>query len=161
MKKNEFLGLMDKIKEVHGDKFSTSKNRMDIFFDLLKDCEFEMLKEAVNNYLANNEYPPLPANLRKEYMEIYDRERDHRQLIESIYERAYGTWPLRENEDTAPAKREFMALVFSQPKAKQKEFADHLLNRIRQYVEKAEDEKNDNIVTFYQYLADTRKGHGK
>ena len=166
MTREEFTEIMIMVKDVFEDKFSMKEERMETFYNLLNDLDYEMLKESTENMLKDITYPPVVADFRKAYQEVYERERDHRLLIESIYERAYGTWPLRANEDTAPAKKEWMVLIFSQPKEKQKACADYLLDEIRDYVRKAEREKNNDIETFAQHIKDfaeavTRKRNGK
>ena len=161
MKKDEFVGLMEKVRKVYGEKFPMSQERMDIFYDLLNDLDYEMLKEATENMLKESNYPPVPADFRNAYKVIYDRERDRKDFLNNIFQRMKHIWAFREGEGHLRGSECFVKYILSFPKEQQEQEGQKCLDIVTAYMKKVQDEKNDDMLRFDDFIEKMVRDAGK
>lgn len=66
MKLEEFATLVKAMKAVYSDpKFIADKEAIMVWYEFFKDDDYMMVQTAIQKYMANNEFPPTIAGIRK------------------------------------------------------------------------------------------------
>jgi len=75
MTKTEFSLLVKGMKAVYGDpKFIPDSDAIKVWYEFFKDDDYMVVQAAIQKYMANNEFPPTVAGIRKNMVEITDVE---------------------------------------------------------------------------------------
>lgn len=69
MLKSELLKIMTALSEVYS-KFEINEMKTAIFYDLLKDLDYQVVQAAVRKHMLISEFPPTIADLRRLSTEI-------------------------------------------------------------------------------------------
>lgn len=71
MELNQFATLVKAMKAVYSDpKFIADKDAIMVWYEFFKDDDYMVVQTAIQKYMANNEYPPTIAGIRKHMNEI-------------------------------------------------------------------------------------------
>lgn len=65
MSKEDFLKVITRLGMAYNKNFDNST--MALWYDYLKDCDYEILKATVKRVILNNKYMPSIAELKEEY----------------------------------------------------------------------------------------------
>ena len=75
MSKDEFIEIMKTLMELFPDKFTSLGNRaMKMWYECLKDLDFNRTKDAVMNYAKANKYPPAISDIREQHQLLLKEE---------------------------------------------------------------------------------------
>ncbi|MCD8206800.1 MAG: hypothetical protein LUD72_02575 [Bacteroidales bacterium] len=67
MGKSEFAILAKGITAIYGNKVIADQDAFEVWYELLKDLDYKTASAALQRYMMTNEYPPKPADIRREY----------------------------------------------------------------------------------------------
>lgn len=81
--------------------------------ELLEDMPYEMAKQAMSEYIRENNYPPTVADIYRPYKEYKGQTKADKRESINIYYRAISNYPCY--EDTADTKREYMRILGDNP----------------------------------------------
>ena len=71
MERSEFGVLVKGMKAVYSDpKFLADADAFNVWYEFFKDDDYMMVQAAVQKYMANNEFPPTIAGIRKHMAQI-------------------------------------------------------------------------------------------
>ena len=71
MTKAEFSNLVKAMKAVYSDpKFIADTDAIMVWYEFFKEDDYMVVQTAIKKYMANNEYPPTIAGIRKNINEI-------------------------------------------------------------------------------------------
>lgn len=69
MNKTEFGTLISAIRAAYVNKWITAEDEvLNTWYEMLKDLDYSVLAEAVNDYIRSQDFPPSIAQLRKAYL---------------------------------------------------------------------------------------------
>lgn len=75
MKMEQFATLVKGMKAVYSDpKFIADKDAIMVWYEFFKDDDYMVVQAAIQKYMANNEFPPTIAGIRKIMNEIINPE---------------------------------------------------------------------------------------
>lgn len=75
MKMEQFATLVKGMKAVYSDpKFIADKDAIMVWYEFFKDDDYMVVQAAIQKYMANNEFPPTIAGIRKIMNEIVNPE---------------------------------------------------------------------------------------
>lgn len=75
MTKVEFSNLVKAMKAVYSDpKFIADTDAIMVWYEFFKDDDYMVVQVAIQKYMANNEFPPTIAGIRKHMVEITNPE---------------------------------------------------------------------------------------
>jgi hypothetical protein len=105
--------------------------------ELLEDMPYEMAKQAMSEYIRENNYPPTVADIYRPYKEYKDQlKADKREAI-NIYYRAIANYPCY--EDTPEIQSEYMRIIGKTPDPdKARRFETRLIAFVRKHEESKE-----------------------
>lgn len=70
MTQGEFQKLLTTMKSLYSQPtFIPDENAMELWFDLLKDLDYEQANKALMNHMATSKFPPMPADIREKAAE--------------------------------------------------------------------------------------------
>lgn len=73
MTKDEFKPIVQRLRKVYPqDGFLADKEAFDIWFELLEDLETPAVKQVVDDYIKEHQYPPTIADIRQGYKILWD-----------------------------------------------------------------------------------------
>ena len=71
MTKSEFSNLVKAMKAVYSDpKFIADADAIMVWYEFFKEDDYMVVQTAIKKYMANNEFPPTIAGIRKNINEI-------------------------------------------------------------------------------------------
>lgn len=71
MEKEEFSTLVKGMKAVYSDpKFIPDKVAFKMWYELLKDLDYEMASISIQKYMMTNKFPPSISDIRDQYFNI-------------------------------------------------------------------------------------------
>lgn len=75
MKMEQFATLVKGMKAVYSDpKFIADKDAIMVWYEFFKDDDYMVVQASIQKYMANNEFPPTIAGIRKIMNEIINPE---------------------------------------------------------------------------------------
>lgn len=77
MTREEFSILVKAMKAVYADpKFIADKDAFDVWYTFFQDDEYMVVQAAIQKYMANNDFPPTVAGIRKNMVSITEVHND-------------------------------------------------------------------------------------
>lgn len=71
MKKEEFSILVKGMKAVYSDpKFIPDKDAFEVWYELLKDLDYDITSLSIRKYMMTNRFPPSISDIRDQYFSI-------------------------------------------------------------------------------------------
>ena len=77
MTKKEFANLVKGMKAIYADpKFIEGDYALEVWYNFFKDDDYMVVQAAIQKYMANSEFPPTVAGIRKYLVDITDASND-------------------------------------------------------------------------------------
>lgn len=139
MTKNEFVELMNCIKDAYPGRFDISKSNgtKQIWYECLEDLKPAIAKKALIAYVQSNTYPPTVADLREKYREIEEQNRRDMARVEEMFGDLADLYPLGYDDELAHG---VFLRILGKPQADgRKKTKDQVLNEAERIVTLASD----------------------
>lgn len=132
--------------------FLNSQESFDLWYELLADLRFDVMKCAADVYMQKEKYPPTVADIRREYDTLWDEHLAIVRHIKESYESAAGIYPGIDSQQKMAGKEIFTEIVNRYPKEEKERIAGCAAERICQYVREWEAGTEKTILPLDEYM---------
>lgn len=94
MDKKDFLGIMQELNVVYGDrKFPLTEQTLNVWNKYLGKCEKEVFEKAVEKLVRTSAFPPTIADIFQEISKISEDKMERRREFDAVYLRILNAYP--------------------------------------------------------------------
>lgn len=94
MDKKDFLGIMQELNVVYGDrKFPLTEQTLNVWNKYLGKCEKEVFEKAVEKFVRTSAFPPTIADIFQEISKISEDKMERRREFDAVYLRILNAYP--------------------------------------------------------------------
>lgn len=94
MDKKDFLGIMQELNVVYGDrKFPLTEQTLNVWNKYLGKCEKEVFEKAVEKFVRTSAFPPTIADIFQEISKISEDKIERRREFDAVYLRILNAYP--------------------------------------------------------------------
>lgn len=157
MTRPEFKEIAIILATVYMDRKSYFNNPdvLGIWYDMLSDIDYKIVKEATKRYIKTHKSPPTIAEVREECQKVTDRIGEVRRELLNIYDRTRGIYPGSTDDDET--KRIWWNMVtVGVPLEERIAKAEALETEVNAYVRNVERGSLESIPSISEFLRGKR-----
>ena len=147
----EFGILADEIKTFFPkDNILPTKEAMKLWYECLKDLDGRKARQALRNYVKNNNFSPTVADIRNECGKVIDKEAKTKAELRRLYDMTISYYPCANREkDVESTYKSLMSQVKPQDRL---EMAKTILQKVLDFVKEWEKGTENDIITLTDFL---------
>lgn len=151
MNTDEFLGFMNTLKSLYGDKFPRlTKEVLDVWYECLKDLDSGILHTALVDYVKGSEFSPTVAALRREYETVRQENVKSKAELKRLYYMTIAFYPCA--RDSAEVLKAWQGLMEGKTNRERLETARRVLNCVCRFVRSREESGCEELPDLSDFL---------
>lgn len=99
------------------NKFVVTQKSFDLWYAIIGNLDYRTTLSAVHKYIADNEYPPTIAGIKKRYDDIADAEKEVDKYVREKYDTMSGWFSGGDATDAFKAYNELIGMAKNRVKA--------------------------------------------
>ena len=153
--KKDLLLLLQKLETAYEPKLTFSQDKVDLWYEMFRECNLTILRKAVDNCICNNEFAPNIAGLMKYYTALANKDSE----LENLTRRQYHILRVTFEEEVDLKTFEILKKwVFRQPEETRIEKLVEFTQQMVSFYNDCRAHGSINIPTIYKYIEDTLNG---
>lgn len=142
MNKKEFNTLVQGLRGLYGaDKFpEMTEFTIEVWYEALKDLDFQRTKMAVVNHTKSCKFPPTVADIREQYNELLRGDKDYNSELMDVFYETRNYYP---GEDKNASDVFFHYVCKEQDLDKRLLYAKKIRDNVTDYVRKCENGEDE------------------